>query len=53
MTSPIGLWTAVLKPGLHFGHRHLSILEPELIIFGEKGVAGEDDAAKPVSMALR
>ena len=30
MTSPIGLWTDVLKPRVwHLGHRHLVFLQPE------------------------
>ena len=31
MTSPIGLWTAILKPQVqHFGRRHLGVLQPEV-----------------------
>lgn len=30
MTSPTGLWTTVLKPGIwHFGQRHLSWIHPD------------------------
>ena len=47
MMSAIGLWTAVLKPGVwHFGHHHL-ILKSEVTIFGQKGGAGDDEASKP------
>ena len=36
VTSPIGLWTAVLKPRVrHFGRRHLVFLQPE--VTGEGG----------------
>ena len=31
VTSPLGLWTAVLKPRVrHFGHRHPGLLQPEV-----------------------
>ncbi len=31
VTSPIGSWTAVLKPRVwHFGRCHLGLLEPEV-----------------------
>ena len=39
MTSPIGLWTPVLKPRVrHFDCRYLGILDPEVtIIVRESG----------------
>lgn len=37
-TSPIGLWTTVLKPQLwHYESRHLGFLKPEVRIFGREG----------------
>ena len=43
VTSPVGLWTHVLKPRVrHFDRRHLGFLEPEVTIFGRECGAGED-----------
>jgi len=32
MTSPIGLWTPILRPQVH----HFGFLEPEVAIFGRR-----------------
>lgn len=43
MTSPIGLWNAVLKPQVrHFGCCHLGFLEQEVTIFGRELGAVEE-----------
>lgn len=42
VTSPISLWTTILKHQVwHFGRHHFVLLEPEVMIFGEEGGSGE------------
>lgn len=41
-TSPIDLWTTVLKASLTFLLLHFVFLDPEMIIFGKEGGAGKE-----------
>lgn len=43
VTSPSGLWPAVLKPHIwHCGWSHLTFSEPEVTVFGPAAGTGED-----------
>lgn len=43
VTSPISLWTTILKHQVwQFGRHHFVLLEPDAMIFGEEGGSGEE-----------